>query len=85
MRGKVGVEWRRSGDGLELKLEAPTGSQLRAAIPAEGWSSILEGEQVVWENEQPGLLPEGVTSAAREGDRVVFTLGGGSYIFHSKI
>ena len=85
VRGLVAVHWQHKGDELELAVEVPWGSEARASIPAEGWSEVYEGETVVWKDEQPAELPEGILSASREGERVSFVLGGGAYRFRSRI
>ena len=85
VRGLLAVGWKRDGEDLIVSLTVPMGSTARAAIPAEGWSPIFEGERLVWENEQAVTLPDGVLAATREGDRVAFTLGGGAYSFRSQI
>jgi alpha-L-rhamnosidase len=85
VRGKISVDWERKGNELNLRVAIPAGCTARVGVPVEGWSPVYEGETLVWQDEQPLDLPEGIEGIWREGDRVVLTIGSGEYRFKANV
>jgi alpha-L-rhamnosidase len=85
VRGRIETSWERTGHDLTLRVVVPLGCSARVGVPAEGWSPIYEGHSLVWQDEQPVDLPEGISGIKREGERVVITVGAGEYSFRAVI
>jgi alpha-L-rhamnosidase len=85
VRGKVEMDWEKQDGDLFMRVVVPVNCTARVGLPVEGWSPMYEGETLVWQDEQPVGLPEGVEGLRREGDRVVITLGSGEYRLRTKV
>ena len=76
VRGKIVSDWQREGDQFKLHVVIPPGTTATVYLPARSVDTISEGDRPVSES-------EGVTVLGMEGDRVILTIGSGSYEFKS--
>ncbi|MGB9877159.1 MAG: family 78 glycoside hydrolase catalytic domain [bacterium] len=72
--GLIKVEWSRDEDGMVLAISIPANATAKVYVPA--------GEDMdIWENGQPPEEREGIKFVGREGDRVVYEVASGEYLF----
>jgi len=84
-RGTVGVDWRKTPEGLTLNVVVPANSVATVNVPVADAkaAAITEGGKAVWDNGSFVVGVEGVTSG-RAGEHVVtLEVGSGHYEFRS--
>lgn len=72
--GLIKVEWSKDEEGMVLSIAIPPNTSAKISIPAE------EGMEI-WENGQPPEEREGIKLLGREGDRVIYEVVSGEYLF----
>lgn len=83
IRGLIASSWWREKDSLTLEVNIPVNSVGEVYVPVIGaWNPVVkEGETIVWRDGELVQKVQGVTSARREGDHIVFNVGSGKYVF----
>ena len=83
VRGTISSSWKRTEDSFVLKVEIPVNATAKVSVPTLGQKefSITEGDKAVWKNDSYIDGVAGVADARRDGDRVAFDIGSGSYRF----
>lgn len=76
IRGKIGSRWTLSGDSLELAVTIPANTRATVYFPCPENASVTESGI---EAAKAG----GVTPLGRQGDRTVFRVESGDYLFKS--
>ena len=69
LQGLIAVRWDREGEKLVLRVTIPANTTATVFVPAKQGSEVKTAGQA--------------TSAGREADRAVFTIGSGTYSFES--
>ena len=76
VHGEIAVDWKRADGNLTLKVAIPANTTATVFVPAKPESKIMEG----------GVAAEqsaGVKFLRRENDRMVYSVGSGTYEFQS--
>jgi alpha-L-rhamnosidase len=77
IRGPIASRWERQGDRFMLKVAVPANTTATVWVPSRGGRAVTEG----------GAAAEsrsGVTFLRREGDRAVYRIESGAYVFESR-
>lgn len=78
IRGPVDVAWERGPRGYRCTVSIPANTQAVLALPGRDAAAFSESDG-------PAAQAEGVTGVRIEGDRVLFTIGAGTYTFVSSV
>jgi alpha-L-rhamnosidase len=83
VRGVVGVDWKRSDSGLNLKAVVPVNARAKISVPKAGLRDVVveESGQRVWEKGAYAGGRPGLSAASDEPDYVTFDAGSGTYDF----
>jgi alpha-L-rhamnosidase len=78
VRGRVATRWRRTDAGFELDVTVPPTATAVVHVPAEDGASVTEigSGTATAAARAPGVVPRG-----RTGDRLVYEVGSGEYVF----
>ena len=76
VRGRIAVEWRRSGASLKLNVTIPPNTTATVYVPAHDPASVQEGGE-------PAAQASGVTFLKCESGVNVYKIGSGQYAFSS--
>lgn len=76
VRGPISTEWRRGGGTFLLRVTLPANTTATVFLPATSAETVSESGL-------PASQSAGVTFLRQEGDRAVFQIGSGSYVFSS--
>jgi alpha-L-rhamnosidase len=74
INGLIKVEWSKDEEGMALSVLIPPNTTAKISIPVE------EGMEI-WENGQPPEEREGIKFLGREGDRMIYEVVSGEYLF----
>ncbi len=72
--GRISSEWKMSKGKFQWKIEIPANTSARVYIPAESKDQVKEGDAFA-------ASAKGVNFLREDGDRQVFEIGSGEYIF----
>ncbi len=81
VRGTVATAWHRTSDGLELEVVVPPNATGLVYVPAFAAASVVEsggGAPIVADKALS------VTLVGVEGDRIVYEVGSGRYVFRTR-
>ena len=83
VRGHVAVEWRRTGDGLTMKVTIPPNATATVSIPTLGLEAakVTEGGSAVWQDGAFVAGVAGITGGRQDENFVTLDVGSGSYEF----
>ncbi|MCU6712476.1 glycoside hydrolase family 78 protein [Paenibacillus sp. J5C_2022] len=85
VRGPVACRWETAPATFKLEVTIPWNSTCSIMIPmhtgALAAATILEGDQVIWKNNETVASREGIIELRRVDDHVVVTVQSGSYCF----
>ncbi len=83
VRGRVESDWRRTKDGLTLRVTIPANSAATVCVPALGKNDCIvkEGNAVIWQDGEFRDGDPGVGSGRADGDWVEFEVDSGNYVF----
>lgn len=81
--GTIVTDWQRTSNTFRLKVTVPANTTATVYMPTFGKSrsTVAEGGELIWRAGRFHSGREGVTSAAMQGDAIVFAAGSGSYEF----
>jgi len=74
IRGRIVSAWRTDSAGLALDVTIPANTTATVFLPAPDGAAVTEGGL-------PIARADGVTSARRDGDRLLLSIGSGTYRF----
>lgn len=74
IRGKVAVEWRRTGNLFELRATIPANTTATVFVPAKSATDVKV-------NGRAATRCRDVQFIRQEADRAVFSIGSGNYVF----
>jgi hypothetical protein len=72
--GPIACSWKRTDQTFELDVTVPANTTATVYVPATAAAAVREGGR-------PAAESEGVRFERMEGDRAVFTVGSGKYVF----
>jgi alpha-L-rhamnosidase len=75
--GKISVRWSRKDEDFQLKATVPANTTATIFVPAREGTAVSEGGG-------PAEKQSGVTFLRRDGDREIYGLEAGSYVFESR-
>ncbi|MEM2151334.1 MAG: family 78 glycoside hydrolase catalytic domain [Candidatus Bathyarchaeia archaeon] len=83
IRGLIVSKWFREKDSLTLEVSIPVNSIGEVYVPVVDIKNpvVKEGETVVWRDGEFVQKVQGIMSARREGEYIVFNVGSGKYLF----
>jgi hypothetical protein len=76
VRGPISVRWEKNGGRLTLSANVPANTTATVYVPSEGSAEITESDK-------PAAASPGVAFLRREGDRAVYSIESGAYVFRS--
>ncbi|HOZ48047.1 MAG TPA: family 78 glycoside hydrolase catalytic domain [Candidatus Hydrogenedentes bacterium] len=81
VRGIVGVDWKRAGDGLSLNATIPANARARISIPTIGLRQVRieESGRPLWEEGTYHAGVPGISAASEDSEYVTFDTGSGTY------
>ena len=77
IRGKIATAWKLENGRFELNVTVPGNCAATVSIPAKAAANVTESGQ-------PAAQAKGVVFVRQEGDRAVFEIGSGQYVFQSQ-
>ena len=83
LRGAIECRWKATDGKLVLDLFIPVGSQARVFIPIPVGATLLEGDTILWINEQSISDTQLGLKIQRLGQDILCILGSGRYHFQS--
>jgi alpha-L-rhamnosidase len=84
IRGTVESSWKRTENGVTLKVNIPVGAEARVMVPKPGeltGITVEENGRVVWENGKYVAGDAGIIGAVAEDNDIAFEVGSGEYSF----
>jgi alpha-L-rhamnosidase len=78
VRGPISVRWDHSGDRFKLAATIPANTSGTVYLPATAGNSVLE-------NGIEAAISPGVLFLRREGDRDIYSIQSGSYLFETSL
>jgi len=75
--GKISVRWSREGEHFQLKATVPANTTAVVYVPAREGTAVSEGSG-------PAEKQPGVSFLRREGDRMIYGVESGTYVFGSR-
>ena len=76
--GRVQTGWRRTGDGLELRVEVPPNASATVSVPTRDAGSVTESDRPA--GAAPGVKPVGAADGY-----ATYSVGSGTYVFHAAL
>jgi hypothetical protein len=79
----VSSSWRRTSDGINLKVTVPANSQAKVSIPTLGLQRITVDEcgEIIWKQGAYSGNVRGITGGNRSDRYLTFDVGSGQYNF----
>ncbi|MEI6647361.1 MAG: family 78 glycoside hydrolase catalytic domain [bacterium] len=84
--GRYCSGWRMTDNGMKYDIVVPPNATALFRLPLLGKMNAIVSEsgKVLWENGKPAEKVDGIAPPIQENDRLVFTVGSGSYSFQVK-
>jgi alpha-L-rhamnosidase len=76
--GLIASDWQKQGDVFRWNITVPANTTATVYVPARAAEGVTESGK-------PAVLAKGVKQVGMENGRAVFSVGSGSYTFHSRL
>lgn len=78
-QGAIGVDWKKEGNSILLKVDVPVNSTATLVIPNH-YQKVSESGKIVWGNEQFKSVP-GIIDILKKQGKITIELASGAYQF----
>jgi alpha-L-rhamnosidase len=81
--GRYESGWRVTPEGMAYEIVVPPNATATFRLPLLGQkeATVSESGKILWKNGKPAASDSGISTRAEEKDRLVMTLGSGTYSF----